>query len=136
MSHGSPDELVPYEFMSPELVRIFAVMDRFYWDQQTRLDELKKRIHFLQVHLGDRGERDRVKRMAADLVFVVTPAKALPLRLFTAVLRAGRDSGYDRLALERAARPFEERVTALENETAEVIAKHDLRQAAAESYQH
>src|SRR5204863_7637899 len=106
---GDPDEVVQYEFVHPEVTRVYEVIDRFYWDEQLRLDELKKKIHFLQVALHDRKDREGLRRLAHGLVYIVVPVNSLPLKLFEAVLRAGRSSGHASAEVARAARALEAR---------------------------
>jgi anaerobic magnesium-protoporphyrin IX monomethyl ester cyclase len=131
---GDPDEVVPYEFVDPDVRRIFAVMDRFYWDQQIRLDELKKRIHFLQVNLLARGDRAAVRRLARELVYLVVPLNALPLRLFEAVLQSGRRGGYAEASLAAPARSFAERTSRLERELDDLLAAQGLADTARLAY--
>ena len=92
------------------------------------------KIHFLQVALHDRKDREGLRRLAHGLVYIVVPVNSLPLKFFEAVLRAGRTSGYGSAEMERASRVFEERVVRLERELDELLRSEKLEGVAAAAY--
>jgi len=123
---GEPDEITPWQFVDPAVERIHAAMDSFYWGSQMRLNELKRRLHFLQVYLAQTERKAELTRLARDLVFVVIPLYSLPLRLFEAVIDGG---DLDAASIGRRVRRSEERVTKLEAEFSGIVSTHGLRQA-------
>lgn len=127
---GEPDEIIPYEFVNPEIERIYHALDHFYWNHQLRLNELAQRIHFLQLALVRENRADAIKRLALDLVFVMVPLHALPLRLFGEVLLGG---SFEAHAIARRVRPFETRVDKLHEEVGEILSRHDLGLVAAQA---